>query len=264
MPGDPAVGLFQRGVVQAAVAALTVPAPGDQPGVLEHLEVARDRRLGEGKLFDQFPDRKLTARENLEVFAGLYSGKTRKPMDLLEMVGLTDAADQRVAQFSKGMQMRLNFARALLNEPELLFLDEPTGGLDPLNARRIKEIIVSERARGTSVFLTTHDMMVADSLCDRVAFIVDGELPVIDAPRELKLRHGARNVRVFGSWAQGHGGRDSDLDLIVELEPGRDLLDLIGLKQALEDDLNIQVDVLTEDALSPYLRDDVLRSAKAL
>ena len=80
----------------------------------------------------------------------------------------------------------------------------------------------------------------------------------------IAARHGARNVRVFGSWAHGHGGRDSDLDLIVELEPGRDLLDLVGLKQELEDDLNLRVDVLTEGALSPYLRDDVLRSARAL
>jgi fluoroquinolone transport system ATP-binding protein len=140
--------------------------------------------------------RKLSARENLEVFAALYSGDVVPPMELLEMVGLAKDADQRVAQYSKGMQMRLNVARALLNRPKLLFLDEPTGGLDPGNARRIKEMIVAERDRGTTVFLTTHDMMVADELCDRVAFIVDGEIPVIDNPRELKLSHGSSTVRI--------------------------------------------------------------------
>ncbi|MCA9661272.1 MAG: ABC transporter ATP-binding protein [Myxococcales bacterium] len=147
--------------------------------------------------------RKLTARENLALFASLYSGEV-EPIDaLLEMVGLREAADQRVSEFSKGMQMRLNFVRALLNRPELLFLDEPTGGLDPGNAVRIKALIRERRAAGTTVFLTTHDMTVADELCDRVAFIIDGELPVIDAPRKLKLAHGERRVRVELRGADG-------------------------------------------------------------
>jgi fluoroquinolone transport system ATP-binding protein len=94
------------------------------------------------------------------------------------------------------MQMRLTFARALLNRPELIFLDEPTAGLDPVNARRIKDIILDLRNEGRTVFLTTHDMAVADQICDRVAFIVDGRISVIDAPRELKLRAGERRVRV--------------------------------------------------------------------
>ncbi len=141
--------------------------------------------------------RKLTALENLELFASLYRGDTEDPGKLLEDVGLGDHANQRVAQYSKGMQMRLNFARSLLNKPDLLFLDEPTGGLDPGNAARIKQIILQLREeRGATVFLTTHDMLVADELCDRVAFMVDGELPVIASPRALELEHGRRRLRI--------------------------------------------------------------------
>ena len=81
---------------------------------------------------------KLTARENLQHFGKLFSIKTRTPEELLEMVDLLDDADKRVSDFSKGMQMRLNFARSLLNNPQLIFLDEPTSGMDPVNARRIK------------------------------------------------------------------------------------------------------------------------------
>jgi fluoroquinolone transport system ATP-binding protein len=139
---------------------------------------------------------KLTALENLELFRSLYSGKTTDPLTLLEMVGLKDDAHTRVSQFSKGMQMRLNFVRALLHQPELLFLDEPTTGLDPVNGRKIKEIITEQKAAGRTVFLTTHDMAVAEQLCDRVAFIVDGRVSLIDSPRNLKLQYGQRLVRV--------------------------------------------------------------------
>lgn len=139
---------------------------------------------------------KLTALENLNFFRSLYSKRTEDPRELLAMVGLENDADTRVSQFSKGMRMRLTFVRALLNRPELIFLDEPTAGLDPVNGRRMKEIILDLKREGRTIFLTTHDMTVADQLCDRVAFIVDGRIPVIDSPRELKIREGERKVRV--------------------------------------------------------------------
>ena len=139
---------------------------------------------------------KLTALENLNFFRSLYSGETEDPRELLAMVGLEKDTGTRVSRFSKGMQMRLTFARALLNRPELIFLDEPTAGLDPVNGRKMKEIIADLKAEGRTIFLTTHDMTVADQLCDRIAFIVDGHIPVIDSPRELKLREGERKVRV--------------------------------------------------------------------
>jgi len=139
---------------------------------------------------------KLTALENLSYFRSIYSVSTCDPMEVLEWVGLEDDAGKRVANFSKGMKIRLNVARSLLHQPKLLFLDEPTSGLDPVNARHIKNLILEQRARGATVFVTTHDMMVADELCDRVAFIAGGKIDVIDSPGTLKKQYGKRSVIV--------------------------------------------------------------------
>ncbi len=162
------------------------------------LNVATDRYYEDIGVSFELPNhyQKLTGAENLQFFASLYSGATRKPRELLDLVGLADDADMRVSQYSKGMQMRLGFVRALLHQPKLLFLDEPTSGLDPVNARNIRDLIRAEKSAGRAIFLTTHDMSVADELCDRVAFIVDGKLAVIDTPRDLKLQHGQRRVSV--------------------------------------------------------------------
>ena len=142
---------------------------------------------------------KLSALENLKYFAALYEGKTHAPQALLAMVGLEEDGGMLVSQFSKGMKNRLSVARSLLHNPELIFLDEPTAGLDPVNARRIKRLIQQQQERGATVFLTTHDMAVADELCDRVAFIVDGEIHLINSPRALKLQHGRSQIQVeFG------------------------------------------------------------------
>ncbi len=139
---------------------------------------------------------RLTGKENLEFFASLYASTTAPPERLLEMVGLEDAAGRRVADFSKGMMVRLNFARALLHDPELVFLDEPTTGLDPTSARRIKTIISDLKTAGKTIILTTHNMHDADELCDRVGFIVAGAMNTLDAPENLKARYGERRVEV--------------------------------------------------------------------
>ncbi len=139
---------------------------------------------------------KLSGLENLRYFGALYRRRTREPRALLAALGLSDAADTPVGEWSKGMRGRLSIARCLLHDPDVLFLDEPTAGLDPVNAQRIKALIQAERTAGRTVFLTTHDMTVADELCDRVAFLVDGRIASIDAPRTLKLQHGERSVRV--------------------------------------------------------------------
>jgi len=146
---------------------------------------------------------KLTGLENLQFFASLYQTPTLDPLGLLDAVGLGEAAKMRVAKYSKGMQMRLNFARALVNDPELLFLDEPTSGMDPVNARKVKNTILDLKARGRTVFLTTHDMTTADELCDRVAFVVDGAISALDTPAELKIARSQRLVRVAYRGAQG-------------------------------------------------------------
>ncbi len=163
---------------------------------------------------------KLSGIENLTYFASLYAGATRRPEELLDWVGLDPSADGRllVSQYSKGMRNRLNVARALLHDPELLFLDEPTAGLDPANARLIKNIIRAQRDAGKTIFLTTHDMTVVDQLCDRVAFIVDGEITLIDSPEELKLGYGDRSVRVEYSENGRTQQRDFPLDGLGENE----------------------------------------------
>lgn len=146
----------------------------------------------------EFPNHygKLTGSENLRYFGTLYGGAVRAPEDLLAEVGLEEAGSVLVSQYSKGMKNRLNVARALIHSPDLLFLDEPTAGLDPGFARKIKDLIDEQRSAGKTIFLTTHDMTVAGELCDRLAFIVDGGLSLIDSPRALKLRHGESVVRV--------------------------------------------------------------------
>ncbi len=139
---------------------------------------------------------KLTALENLELFASFYQQKTTPPMDLLKMVELEKDANQRVATFSKGMRSKLNFVRSLINDPEVLFLDEPTTGLDPVSSRLIKDIIIQKKKEGKAIFLTTHNMNDADELCDHVGFIVDGKLVLIENPKELKIRHGKKVVKI--------------------------------------------------------------------
>ena len=139
---------------------------------------------------------KLTAVENLTYYGALYEAKTHSPQALLALVGLENDGDLLVGQYSKGMKNRLSVARALLHSPALLFLDEPTAGLDPVNARRIKNIIRQQQAAGTTIFLTTHDMNVASELCDRVAFLVEGKIKLIDSPERLRLKYGRPQVEV--------------------------------------------------------------------
>lgn len=139
---------------------------------------------------------KLTGYENLKYFAGLFSVPTEDPAVLLERVGLKSAAHRRAGRYSKGMKQRLVFCRAIVNRPELLFLDEPTGGLDPANAAVIKEIIREKRQGGATILLTTHDMYLAEELCDEVAFLNEGRIVAMDTPRALKLAHGERSVRI--------------------------------------------------------------------
>jgi fluoroquinolone transport system ATP-binding protein len=154
---------------------------------------------------------KLTALENLTLFQSFYKSPTEDPEKLLQMVGLTDDRNTRVEAFSKGMRMRLNFVRALLNRPKVLFLDEPTSGLDPVNARKMKEIILNLKKKGVTIFLTTHNMADADELCDRLAFMIDGKLMALDSPRELKIRHGRKMLKL--SYQEDHRVENVEFDL---------------------------------------------------
>ncbi|MBC7266595.1 MAG: ABC transporter ATP-binding protein [Coriobacteriia bacterium] len=138
----------------------------------------------------------MTARENLEFFAALYGVKDADVEGALRRVGLADRANDRVKTFSKGMRQRMMIARAFINRPDVLFLDEPTDGLDPVTAAAIRATIKEEAERGAAVLLTTHDMFEADELSDRVAFMNEGRIVALDTPENLKLKHGTRAVRV--------------------------------------------------------------------
>ncbi|GET33185.1 ATP-binding protein [Prolixibacter bellariivorans] len=140
---------------------------------------------------------KLTGRENMDLFASFYpDGRKQKVEELFEMVDLQEALNKRVEAYSKGMKMRLNFIRAIQHNPDILFLDEPTAGLDPVNAHKIKQHILDLKAAGKTIFVTTHNMNTADEICDRVSFIVDGELKTTDSPQKLKSQYGKEAIRV--------------------------------------------------------------------
>ncbi|HDJ99856.1 MAG TPA: ABC transporter ATP-binding protein [Firmicutes bacterium] len=138
----------------------------------------------------------LSAKDNLVLFADLFGIKDFDPINLLERVGLKGKENDKVKTFSKGMKQRVMVARALVNKPEVLFLDEPTSGLDPVSSEEIRSLILEERERGATVFLTTHDMHEADKLSDRVAFINKGKIVALDAPLNLKQKFGKRALKV--------------------------------------------------------------------
>ena len=146
----------------------------------------------------EFPNlyEKLTAEENLGFYRAFFDAPTDEAGTVLERLDLPVGDKRNVGQWSKGMKMRLTLGRSLLNRPRLWFLDEPTTGQDPQHAVLIRKLIRERASEGTTVFLTTHDMTVADELCDRVAFLVDGRIALVDSPRKLKLAHARTVARV--------------------------------------------------------------------
>lgn len=194
---------------------------------------------------------KLTANENLSFFKKLY--KTNADTDeLLKRVGLYDDRDKKVSEFSKGMKSRLNFVRAMINNPKVLFLDEPTNGLDPKNARVVKDIIKEFRHRGGTVLLTTHLMNDVDELCDRVAFMADGRIAEIDTPKNLKLKHGQRKVDVEYSKDDSASKESFDLDTLGSNQEFLDILKTgkiitIHSKETTLDDIFIKVTGVVKD-----------------
>ena len=173
---------------------------------------------------------KLTGYENLKFFAGLFDVPTLDPMQLLEAVNLTEAAHRKASAYSKGMRQRLVFARALINNPKMLFLDEPTSGLDPNTAAIVKEIILQKKKEGCTIFLTTHSMQIADDLCDQVGFINEGSIVAMDSPRNLKLAHGERSVRV----EYGENGRVMDQVFFLDKEDDNHLFTELVQKQKIQ------------------------------
>ncbi|HUQ62665.1 MAG TPA: ABC transporter ATP-binding protein [Acidimicrobiales bacterium] len=132
---------------------------------------------------------RLTARQNLRYWAALYKLEPKagwaRVDELLRRVGLEGRADERVQSYSRGMRQRLHLARGLVNDPPVLFLDEPSTGMDPVAARELRVIVTELAAEGRTVFLTTHDMAEAEALCNRVTLIDHGRLLATETPRQL-------------------------------------------------------------------------------
>jgi ABC-2 type transport system ATP-binding protein len=152
---------------------------------------------------------RLSGYDNLVYFANLYhvlpDVRQRRIVELLEIVGLSGRGDEKVQGYSRGMKQRLHIARALLHDPEVLFLDEPTMGLDPVGARELREVIRNLQAKEKTILLTTHYMFEADAMCQRIAVINHGKIVALDTPAGLK-RHvrdlSVVEVEVFGVPAQ--------------------------------------------------------------
>ena len=138
----------------------------------------------------------LSALDNLKYFSSFYpKGQLRDAEELLEELEFKkDFIQKPVSSYSKGMRQRVSMARALISNPRLLFLDEPTSGLDPSGAVLFRKIIEEERRKGTTIFLTTHNMLDADLLCDRVAFISIGTIAALDTPKRLKEQNAGHEV----------------------------------------------------------------------
>ena len=156
-----------------------------QKDIFEHIGVAFD-----------FPNLylKLTAEENLKLMQMYYRDQSTNIEKLLKEVDLLKDRNTKVEHFSKGMKMRLNFVRAILHNPQIVFFDEPTSGLDPVNAKMIKDMILNMKSMGKTVFLTTHNMTVAEQLCDKVAFINEGQISAIDSPKNFMIHHGEKYI----------------------------------------------------------------------
>jgi ABC-2 type transport system ATP-binding protein len=189
----------------------------------------------------------MTAEENLDLFARLFRVRPFDSGALLQRVGLGGRERDRVEGYSKGMKQRLMVARALVNRPRILFLDEPTEGLDPVSAETIRNLILEERERGATVFLTTHDMMEADKLSDRVAFLNQGEIVALDTPHNLKQQYGKRALKAQVTGSDGRlEGREiimdqSDTAQAVQELFGRERVVTIHSEEASLEDIFIRI-----------------------
>lgn len=134
---------------------------------------------------------RLTCFDNLDIYARIYRLPDRKKriLDLMEMVGLSEATHKTVSDLSKGMRQRLTFARAIIHSPRVVFLDEPTSGIDPATSLQIHMMMDDLRSSGTTIFLTTHNMTEAQQMCDRLALLHDGHIIESGTPHDICLKH---------------------------------------------------------------------------
>jgi len=170
--------------------------PGEGRAVLLGYDIVKETakiRAKIGVCFEQTNlYEQMSALDNLTLFAQLFNVNNFDGLALLKRVGLSGREKDKVSGYSKGMKQRLMVARSLVNAPDIIFMDEPTAGLDPVSSETIDNVILEEQKRGATIFLTTHDMWEADKLCHRVAFMNQGKIASLDTPRNLKQRFGKR------------------------------------------------------------------------
>lgn len=199
------------------------------------IDVKKDVRKIKSQIGVCFEEKNLyedmSAVENLTFFASLFGIKNFDVKFLLKRVGLSVDRKDRVLNYSKGMKQRLMVARALVNEPKVLFLDEPTDGLDPVSAEDIRNVILEEKRKGVTVFLTTHDMMEADKLSDRVAFINEGKIAALDTPDNLKHRYGKRVLKI--RYLEDKDVKEEEINLESE-DIGRNIQDMLSKNNVLD------------------------------
>jgi ABC-2 type transport system ATP-binding protein len=230
------------------VFALLGPNGAGKTTTVEILEGYRKRDAGDVRVLGEDPGRAgsdfrarigivlqssavyhlLTVREIVELFAGYYPSP-RSPAEVVELVGLAGKRDERVRTLSGGQLRRLDLALALVGDPELIFLDEPTTGFDPAARRQAWETIRDLRSLGKSILLTTHYMEEAQRLADRVAILAGGEIVGTGSPRDLLAAHAAVEIRFR---------RNGDEVVIDTEEPTRVLHELTG--QALADGVELE------------------------
>lgn len=139
---------------------------------------------------------RLSIYDNLLLFCDLYDCKKERIDEVLSQVNLLEDKKTPVKKLSKGMKQRVTLARAILHKPDMLFLDEPTSALDPVNVQNIHNILRDLNKEGTTIFLTTHNMDEAETLCDRIAFLCGGEIVALDTPENLRLQYAKNKIEV--------------------------------------------------------------------
>mgnify|MGYP005756673655 CR=1 FL=1 len=159
----------------------------------------------------------LTGFENIYYHASLYGVGKSEVEDILKEMDLYSSKDKKAAQYSKGMKTRLVLARALITKPEILFMDEPTSGMDPDIASYLRDFILKINKQGTTMFITTHDMNEAEKLCDRIAFFNNGKIVELDSPNSYKKRFGKRNIVMEYEGERKVFNRDQDLTTLSDL-----------------------------------------------
>jgi len=193
--------------------------PKEGRALILGMDVAEDAEKVQAEIGVCFEETNLyeqmSAVENLDLFARLFGVKDFDVFALLKRVGLEGREKDRVEKYSKGMKQRLMVARSLVSKPQVLFLDEPTSGLDPVSAESIRNIILEERERGATIFLTTHDMWEADKLCNNVAFMESGRIVALDTPHNLKQQYGKRALKAKVS---AKGGKLENREICMDTD----------------------------------------------